>query len=67
MLIGIAFTLVMQGAVIFFTFHMDDEFKDWGWIVLITFFADIFIWETICGISQVIISALFINGKLKPK
>lgn len=67
MAFGIVFVLVMQGAVIFFTFHMDEEFGDWGWIVLITYVADIFIWETLAGIWQVLISALFINGRLKPK
>ena len=56
MSIGVLFLLCMEGAVIFFTFHMDREFKDWGWIVLITFYADLIIYETVIGISQVIIS-----------
>lgn len=60
------FLLIMDGAVIFFTIHMDDEFDDWAWIMIITFWIDTVLWETICGVIQATLAVLFVNGRKHP-
>ena len=41
--------------VIFFTLHMGDEYKNWGFIVLIAYVFDIAFWEFSSLIGQIVV------------
>ena len=54
---GLLIYLLLHAPVIFFTVHMGDEFWHWVGCSAVLLFAELFIWETISMLFQVIVLA----------
>jgi hypothetical protein len=50
-IVGILIVLLCQALVIVFSLSMGDEYKKWVWVVLATFFMDLFVWELVSSIA----------------
>ena len=62
---GFIALFICEGLVILWTINMDKEFKHYGWVTVICLALDLFVWEFLSAMGQLVVTLVLQAGKLK--